>query len=148
MFRRVLNSLAIACAISILPSATDVLHADPEGNCRRECANFACWAKQGATAGQVSFCSRYTDLFCRDLSDDYCHPDIGCGSGPCEDWLEDGKKKAIELQNCTPATKCSLTCPNSLPTKYQPALGCASADCKKIETEATIYRSRCKGGSK
>ncbi len=148
MFRRVLNCVAIACAISILPHATGMLHADPEGDCRRECANYVCWAKQGASAGQVAFCSRYTDVFCRDLSDDYCNPDIGCGSGGCEDWLKDGGKLPVDLESCTPSNKCSLTCPNNLPGKYQPALGCASASCEFVKGQPQIYRSRCKNGSK
>jgi hypothetical protein len=93
-----------------------VLHADPEGDCRRECAEYVCYARQGKAAGEVAFCFRFTDTFCHDESNDYCHPDMGCRSGPCEFFLEGGKKKVIQLQYCDPS-KCTLTCPNSLPQK-------------------------------
>ena len=98
MFRKILNCFAIACAVSTLPYAVGVLRADPEGNCRRQCANYKCFVTLSPTDGKIAACMDYTDVFCHDASDDYCHPDIGCFGGGCEPWLEDACPERVSLR--------------------------------------------------
>ncbi len=56
MFRKILNCFAIACAVSTLPYAVGVLRADPEGNCRRQCANYKCFVTLSPTDGKIAAC--------------------------------------------------------------------------------------------